>query len=330
VQASARGTWQAFAIVGFTCMGVTNFLLGCIGQWAVDEAARVTAPMLVWLTMGVVGAVAIGGFRATGRGLRGIPDRTTAAVALTAGVTLAVGMLTLTLGLAADPHSHGPIVAITAANSMLVALLSLRLLGERLTRMQVAGLVIVVAGVVLVGLSAGLSASLSASLSAVGYGLFTMLVFGVTNFLLKIAAHRGADSISTTALLWVAAGACGVVTLGVSFATGRGLAGIDSIGLVATAGAAGLTLGSGMLSLKLAMQSGPAGPVTAIVSANAVLLTILDFLAFGHVPDAVKLAGMVVALAGVAVLAGVGGRRAVATAGGSTAPAASLVRGSRH
>ncbi len=297
--------WLFYAIGGFCFFGLTNFLLGVIAEKSANRlAASISAPLLVWLGMGLMGAVAAARFRRSNRGFSGLPSPRLARLAAVAGVTLAAGMLTLKLGLAADASARGPIVAVTSCNSALVALLAWRLLGENLNRRQLTGLLVVMSGIVV--LAAGSTGR--APLLGFLFGAASMLLFGITNFLLKYCGHHGADSLQATTVLWLSGGACGVVGLAVTFAAGRGLAGLEEPLLKAAALGAGLLLGAGMLMVKRAVSRGPAGPATAIIGSNAVLVAVLEWLFFRHVPPAVKLAGMGVALAGIALLA-LSGRR---------------------
>jgi len=299
--------WVGFAIGAFFFFGLTNFSLGIIVEKSADRAAAsISAPFLVWFGMGLLGVAALAVFRRSGGCLAGIPGPLEAAIAATSGVTLAAGMLTLKLGFAADTGARGPIVAITATNSALVALLAWLLLKERLTWRQIAGLAIIIGGVVLLAPSSSTHASYRSFL----YGLASMGLFGITNFLLKYCSHRGADSLHASALLWLSGGACGLIALGIAFATGRGLTGLEPLVLKATALAAGLFLGAGMLMLKLAVARGPAGPAAAVAGSNAVLVVLLEWGAFGHLPAPSRLVGMAIALAGIFVLALSGRRRA--------------------
>lgn len=293
-------SWINYALLGFLGFGITNFLLGCIAQWTHgDINASISAPMLVWFAMGVAGAIAAAIFKGTGRGFTGIPAKKFIWVAIVAGVSLSVGMLTLKLGLASEPNARGPIVAISTTNSMLVALLAFWLLKEKLTKMQGLGFFVIVAGLVTIGLASGTQASIRGLM----FGLLTMLFFGITNYLLKYAGFHGTNSLSATAILWLASGAVGVLALGGTFAIGRGLAGLPSIKLIITALIAGLFLALGMFGIKTAVTKGPGGPATAITGSNAVLVTVLDWIFFGHLPPAQKTIGMLVALAGIVVLA---------------------------
>lgn len=292
--------WVRYALTSFLLFGITNFLLGAIAEMTGrNPQASITAPMLLWIGMGLMGGGAVVIFRVRGRGFRGIPAPRFAVIAAVAGITLALGMLTLKIGLAREPLARGPIVAVTSANSIIVALLALVVLREKLSGLQLAGLLTIVAGIGIMA-AGGRSAT---GWGAILFGLLTMLLFGITNFLLKYAGHHRTDSISATAILWISAGVFGLLAVGVSFGVGRGLAGLETWPLRLLALVTGLFLGGGMLALKLAVSRGPGGPATAITGSNAVLVTLLDRLVFGHLPPLYKIVGMVVALVGIAVLA---------------------------
>jgi drug/metabolite transporter (DMT)-like permease len=295
----ATGAWIPFALLGFAAFGITNFLLGVVGEWTHDPAASISAPFLVWLAMGAAGVGAATAFKATGRGYAGIPSRNLAWAVVIAGLTLSLGMMTLKIGLASEPLARAPIVAIGSASSVLVAVLACVVLHERLSRPQLLGFVIVVAGIAIMGLSGGLQASLV----GVAFGVLTLILFGITNFLLTFVGHNGANSITATAILWATSGACGIVAISALVLSGRGLAGMETPGPVIVSLVAGLFLALGMLALKVAVSRGQAGPATAIIGSNALLVTLLDLAFFGLLPPPAKTAGMLVVLVGIVILA---------------------------
>lgn len=291
--------WVGYALASFLCYGITNSLLGALFEWSDrNPDTSVTAPFILWLTMGAIGAGAAGVFRVSGRGFKGLPARRYVWIAAVAGVTLSAAMLTLKLGLAADPNAKGPIVAITSTNAMIVALGAFFILGERLGRRQLLGMVVIVCGIAVMALGAGAASSARGLL----FGLATMGLFGITNFLLKYAGHHGADSVTITAILWVSAGVCGVLALGYCLVRYRHVPGMQDPVLILWAILAGLSLAVGMLFLKLAVSKGPGGPATAITGSNSVLVALFEFLVFAHIPPVQKLIGMGVAIAGIIVL----------------------------
>jgi transporter family protein len=291
--------WVAYALASFLCYGITNSLLGALFEWSErNPDTSVTAPFILWLTMGVVGAGAAGVFRLSGRGYKGLPARRFVWIAAVAGITLSAAMLTLKLGLAADPTAKGPIVAITSTNAMIVALGAFFILRERLSGRQVIGMVVIVCGIAIMALGSGAASSAR----GLGFGLATMGLFGVTNFLLKYAGHHGADSVTITAILWLSAGVCGLLAVGYCLVRYGHVPGMQDPTLVLWAILAGFSLALGMLFLKLAVSTGPGGPATAITGSNSVLVALFEFLVFAHIPPVQKLIGMGVAIAGIVIL----------------------------
>ncbi len=300
--------WVAYALASFLCYGVTNSLLGAIYEWSGrNPDTPVTAPFILWLTMGAVGIAAAAVFKLRGRGYKGLPSRRFVWVAAAAGVTLSAAMLTLKLGLASDPDAKGPIVAISSTNAMIVALGAFLILRERLSRWQVAGMLVIIGGIIVMALGTGAGSSAR----GLFFGLATMALFGVTNFLLKYAGHHGSDSVTTTAVLWLAAGVCGVLAVGYCLVRYGHLPGMQEASLILWAVLAGITLAMGMLFLKLAVTKGPGGPATAITGSNSILVALFEFLVFAHVPPLQKLIGMGIAIVGIAVLSLGGGKAAV-------------------
>ena len=292
--------WVFFALGSFLCFGITNSLLGALFEWSGrNPATSISAPFVLWATMGWACICAALFFKANGRGFKGLPSSRFAWIAALAGLTLSLGMLTLKLGLASDPVAKGPIVAITSTNAMIVALCAWVVLHETLSKTQLLGMFIIVSGISAMTLGHGASTSLR----GVFFGLATMAFFGITNFLLKYVGHNGADSISATVILWLSAGICGIVAIAFNFIRFGRLPGMERAELVFWAILAGVSLALGMLFIKLAVTKGPAGPATAITGSNSILVGLFEFFVFAHIPPAQKIIGMVIALLGIVVLA---------------------------
>ena len=291
--------WVGFALGSFLCYGITNSLLGAIYEWSDrNPDTPVSAPFILWATMGAAGVGAAAHFKMTGRGFKGLPSQRFAWIAAAAGVTLSLAMLTLKLGLASDPEAKGPIVAISSSNALIVAFGAWLMLHERLTRTQLLGMFVIICGIALIVLGYGGGSSISGLL----YGLATMVLFGITNFLLKYAGHHGSDSLTTVAILWLSAGFCGIVALAYTLLSHGRLPGMERPSLILWAVVAGATLALGMLFIKLAVTRGPGGPATAISGSNSILVVVFELLVFAHVPPVPKLVGMGVAIAGIIIV----------------------------
>ena len=299
-QGGAGRRWLLFALGAMFFFGVTNFSLGFISEKSPgDPGASLKAAMLLWLGTGLLGMAGSAYFLFSGRGFSGLPRRSCAFLPLAAGVTLAAGMLLLKISLAANALAKGPIVAIASSNSLVVALLAWALLRERLSLAQLAGFLVIIAGIALLS-QAGMARG---NLDAVGFAVAAMLLLGLTNFLLKLAGEQGCDSLTASVILWLSVGACGVLLCAWQWQARSRWPGLEHPGLGWLALLAGVFLGLGMLGIKRAVTLGPAGPATAVSGSNAILVSLLDLVLLGHGLAPLKLAGMLAAVAGIVMLA---------------------------
>lgn len=292
--------WLAPALAALFFFGVTNFFLGYISEKSAgDPAASVKAAMVLWLGCGLLGIAAAVFFKFSRRGFAGLPNKRAFLLPVAAGITLALGMFLLKASLAANPLAKGPIVAVTSSNSLVVALLAWAFIREKLSPGQWAGFLVIVAGIVLIGLGGGTRAHLG----AVGIAVAAMLLFGITNFLLKLAGERGCDSLTVSAVLWLVVGGCGVLAVFSQWLVYGKIPGLASPALTWLALLAGIFMALGMLGIKKAVTLGPAGPAAAVSGSNAILVSLLDLGLLGHWLPAVKTAGMLTAVAGIVWLA---------------------------
>ncbi len=298
--APPKYSWLAWSLAAMTCFGATNFLLGYIAEKSAgDPAASVKAAMVLWLGCGLLGIAGAAHFICSGRGFSGLPRPRFLLFPVAAGVFLALAMLMLKASLAADPLAKGPIVAVASANSLVVALLAWAFIREKLVSWQWAGILTVVAGIVLISLDGGGRARFG----ALGLAIAAMLLFGITNFLLKLAGVRGGDSLTVAVVLWLAVGACGLLAVAWHGSFGAGFPALGSPALTWLALLAGIFLALGMLAIKRGVTLGPAGPAAAVSGSNAILVSLLDLGILGHWLPPMKMAGMMTAIAGIAALA---------------------------
>jgi len=103
--------------------------------------------------------------------------------------------------------------------------------------------------------------------------------------------------------LWLSVGGCGMLAFAWRWLEISRLPSLQSPTLGWLALLAGVFLALGMLCIKKAVTLGQAGPATAVSGSNAVLVSLLDYWLLGHWLPSLKLAGMMVAIAGIAALA---------------------------
>jgi drug/metabolite transporter (DMT)-like permease len=208
-------------------------------------------------------------------------------------------MLLLKTSLAANPLSKGPIVAVTSSNSLVVALLAGMIIKETLSAGQWAGFLVIVAGILLISLGGGMEGRFG----AVGLAVAAMLLFGITNFLLKLAGERGCDSVTASVVLWLVVGACGIAAVAWHWLARSGFPVLGRPALTWLALLAGVFMALGMLGIKKAVTLGQAGPATAVSGSNAILVNLLDLGVLGHWLPPLKLAGMLMTIGGIVFLA---------------------------
>lgn len=140
------------------------------------------------------------------------------------------------------------------------------------------------------------------------YALGAFLMFGITNFLLKLASVKGIPSVEGTVVLWISTGLIGLIALLFVLTSGSinplinpNLSKLDfkyfSIPVVA-----GITLAVGMYFLKVAVATGKAGPSTAIAASNAALVATLSWLILSEKLTLSELLGMVVYVVAIILL----------------------------
>ena len=136
------------------------------------------------------------------------------------------------------------------------------------------------------------------------YALATMVFFALTNFLVKLAGEGGMDSVFAANLIWLSAGAVGVIFLLYGMYTGsfqRALQNTD-LRLLVLPILAGVFLALGMYTIKRAVTLGEAGPSVAIASSNAIIVAILSYIFLNEGLSATKIGGMLLAIVGIIIM----------------------------
>mmetsp|Transcript_148061 Transcript_148061/g.369111 ORF Transcript_148061/g.369111 Transcript_148061/m.369111 type:complete len:331 (-) Transcript_148061:345-1337(-) len=289
-----------WALLAMLCWALNNFLLSVVAKEASSPAdAGLSGTFVLWVSTMACGIPLFAWQAATSGLFKGIHGKWNAAGAFGAGLMSALGMLNLTLALASDPNSAGPITAVLPLNGLLVCLLAWAVLGEKLTRLQMLGIAVAVAGPMMMAL-ADRSGS---GLKGVLLGGISASLLGASNFLRRLVMTRGAKNpMDVQLLVWLALGSCGVVSVVCTYMSGRGLKGLDSARLITIAASSGCIWAMGSCCFQLALR-GPAGPATAIANSNGAGVLLLQMACYHpHIP-AMKLCGMGLCMLGAAVIA---------------------------
>jgi uncharacterized membrane protein len=230
--------------------------------------------------------------------LRDINGKGNAAKAYAAGLIQSAGMLILSLALASDPNSAGPITAVLPLDALLVSLLAWALVKEKLTRWQLIGIVIVVCGPI----AMALADTTSSALKGVAYGAVAACLLGVSNFLRRLALLHGAKNPTDVQLLaWFAVASCGAISMIGMYTSRRGLRGLDSPKVVAAAAVSGLIWAAGGLCFQMALQ-GPVGPASAIANINGEGVLLLQIVIYQPHIRPLKYLGMGICLVGASII----------------------------
>ena len=141
-----------------------------------------------------------------------------------------------------------------------------------------------------------------------GYALGTMFMFGITNSLLKFAAHEKMDSIFASQILWLSVGVFGVIFLGYYYSTGAFTANLSNTSaiMLLIPVVAGVCLAAGMYCIKKAVALGPAGPATAISAGNAIIVAIFAYIVLKEDLSTPKIIGMLMVIGGIVVMSVLG------------------------
>eukprot|EP01029_Cantina_marsupialis_P027659 TRINITY_DN773146_c0_g1_i1.p1 TRINITY_DN773146_c0_g1~~TRINITY_DN773146_c0_g1_i1.p1 ORF type:complete len:501 (-),score=188.15 TRINITY_DN773146_c0_g1_i1:107-1609(-) len=287
-----------WAFIGFLGFGITNTLIGIVNEKG-DGIVSISGAIVLWVSSGVCGTILLIAFYILKGGLIGIPSKKYGFMACMAGIFLALGMLCLKLGMHAEPDAKGPIVSVVTCNSILVAVASYFILGEKLQKIQLAGMATAVSGLIIMQLINSDSQAVEAFL----YGLGAMICFTITNFTLKYIGHNGTNSFSATVLV---TGSCGVFGVGgfiTTVITGNVMEDMDKDYYYVCCAFSGVFLTIGMLAIKLAVTKGVAGVSTAITGSNSILVFTLDVIILSTSVKWNKILGMFVATFGVVILA---------------------------
>lgn len=330
-----RRAWVFFAFVTLLGYGTSNFLASVIGKEAEDASnAGKSNGQVQLLTQGVAGLALTTAVLAV-RGSATYRDWRTTAALLAAGVTFSAGLLVLDIALAIDFRMAPFITGVLPFNAVLLVVACWLLLGEATTPLQMVAIAVACAGLAVMATADTSPAGLHGLL----YGFIVACCFAGGNFLIKYASlRRVADHATAVSVLWLAGGLTGAVFFAVeTAANGTPLKGLGNLNAAWGGGASsrlyvlsacsGVLLTATIALMKLTVSLGPAAPGMAIANANAIGVLALNTLFFRPPVRTQQIVGLLLSIAGVAVLsvAGVAPKKATTSDAEPMMPASPMI-----
>mmetsp|Transcript_63614 Transcript_63614/g.186072 ORF Transcript_63614/g.186072 Transcript_63614/m.186072 type:complete len:336 (-) Transcript_63614:326-1333(-) len=289
--------WLRWSVLAMCCFASNNFLLSVIGKLAANPAeANAKATVIIWMVSGacgILGAV-LQGPRQLVQGMKGPRNF---ALIISGSLVNATAMMMLTLALASDPDSAGPITAVLPLNALIVSALCWYILGETLGLAELAGIAIACLGPMLMSLAD----DSTASLRGVGFGAATALGFGVSNSLRKVLIKRGCSGSSIVVVFYLTIGFCSVLAVLIKAVAFQGTMDLESLGLVVCAIGSGILWVLGGLCFQWALV-GKAGLAASVTNLNSMGVLALQHIFFHPELNGLKILGMVCCLSGVTLL----------------------------
>ncbi|MBZ0309563.1 MAG: DMT family transporter [Anaerolineae bacterium] len=189
-------------------------------------------------------------------------------------------------------------VVLVTTNPLFVALLSLPLLGERVQRPVIVGIVIAFAGSVMVAASDDAGEAPTRSAPLLGNGLAILGAVAVAVYL--IIGRRVRANLSLIPYIWLVYGTAALVLLPAVFAAGQSLTGYAAAGYLSIAALGLFPQLIGHSAFNYALGHFPAAYVSLMVLAEPIGSAILAILFLGEMPTLAVFLGSLVILAGVA------------------------------
>ncbi|KAF4664120.1 hypothetical protein FOL47_005285 [Perkinsus chesapeaki] len=313
--------WSFLAQITF---GIVNFLISYTNVPGVEPWAVIG---WIWLTSGVIGIVVgiyfwwhIGAFFFTDEQLKAAetykklddqllpqelpPSRLTFGAKLLTiigGMCVGWSQLMMKWAFATDPKSTGPLTAVISSDIIVVGIFCDLVYKEKLSKMQIFAICIVLSGLVVMAAFDGGS---SGKLMGFVYAILGMLTFAASLLCIRQSCRDG-----------MAAWSGFIGRMGVMFFMGL-------IALIYTActhtffpenwklwpdmyvwpQVAGISQAVGVLALNYALMYPSTGPVNVIVASNSIIVLALNYFILGLIPSTSKLVGMAIVIIGVSLI----------------------------
>ena len=218
--------------------------------------------------------------------------------AIFGSVFLFIGQVSILLGYNEDPNSRGVISVIIVGVSLAGALLHYFIYNEKLTCLQVIGMLGATGGLVIISIQSGSEGELTAFL----YGLGGIAGFCLKNLTARVCDQKRLDVDVTNILGMVGMGLIGVTSLGGFYVSGVNPFAISGFTPLAMNLLGGFLNAFGAYFITQAIMTGKVGPAAIIGNSFGVVQGWLEFFFLGLVPNQVKIVGSAIIMLFTAVM----------------------------
>ncbi len=218
--------------------------------------------------------------------------------AIVGSVFLFIGQVSVLLGYNGDPSSRGVISVIIVGTSMAGAILHYFIYNEKLTPLQVLGMVGSTAGLVIISIQSGSEGKLTAFL----YGLGGIGGFCLKNLTARICDVKKLDADVTNVLGMIGMGVIGGLSLVGFYLGGTNPFSVSGWEPLLMNLLGGFLNAWGAYFITLAIMTGKVGPAAIIGNSFGVVQGWLEFFFLGIVPNHVKIVGSAIILVSTCVM----------------------------
>ena len=218
--------------------------------------------------------------------------------AIVGSAFLFIGQVSVLMGYNGDPNSRGVISVIIVGTSMAGAILHYFLYNEKLTTLQVLGMLGSTLGLVIISIQSGSEGKLTAFL----YGLGGIAGFCLKNLTARICDVKRLDADVTNVLGMIGMGVIGALSLVGFYLAGTNPFAVSGWEPLLMNLLGGFLNAWGAYFITLAIMTGKVGPAAIIGNSFGVVQGWLEFFFMGIVPNHVKIVGSAVILVSTCVM----------------------------
>jgi drug/metabolite transporter (DMT)-like permease len=304
---SKKSSPIVFALISCMFFGIDNFFIAYAGKYLQVPNAHMALTFLFSCFLAVIAQVvllaACASYRTQVQTMLGCSRMVLIGVPMT-GILIVLAEVCSCIGYSFDLPESGPHQALAACNVLIVSPFFYFSHGERMNRLQLFGMVAMIAGAFSMADVTKWEAVQSNSLHGFLWLLLSMLLFAISDITLRFTSTVGVPWQPRVLFMVFAMGALGFPMADIDYNHGHAFEEFHrDPGLIAWPFLNALAGVLGLLSCTIAFEApeAPCGVLTAIVNANSVILVVLNKAILGYDPSSSKLAGAGVIMVGVAL-----------------------------